>query len=146
MPPPLAALAARLAGPDLAARPVIFYAGLWDLAPVVGVCPAGYAFYDILYSEAEAPLSDTAGLAGLIVAIDAADHAHLTGAAVVAAPPPVRMLDRLVAVLASNHRAQSDREIGYEQAMWKAALGERLIRDFRVFDRVGDVLLMEHRP
>jgi hypothetical protein len=113
---------------------------------MVGVCPAGYAFYDILYSEAEAPLAGTAGRAGLIVAIDAADHAFLAGddpAPVAAAPRP---LDLLVAVLASNHRAQSDREIGYEQAMWQAALGERLIRDFRVFDRVGDVLLMEHGP
>jgi len=146
VPPPVAALAARLADPDLAARPVIFYAGLWDLAPLVGVCPAGYAFYDILYSEAEAPLSGTADRAGLIVAIDAADHAGLVGGPAPVAAPPPRPLDRLVAVLASNHRAQSDREIGYEQAMWKAALGDRLIRDFRVFDRVGDVLLMEHRP
>lgn len=146
--PAMLALAARLAAPDLADRPVLFYGPLWDSAPRVGVCPVGYSFYDLLYSDARAPLAATArNLPGLIVAIEAKDHAYLLGTAPPEAPPaPPTGLRALAAWTSSVHFSQSPLENGIEAEMWRSALGDLLVQDFQVLDEVDGIVLLERKP
>lgn len=138
----VAMLAARLAEPDLASAPVLFYSSLWDMPHHVGVCPTGYAFYDLLYSNDIAPLSEAVRQPGQLVVIDAADLVQLQSGE---APVPDQNLNaaqRLASRIASAHPAQSRLETRYEYAMWKAALGDRLLTDFEEIDRLGPFAIL----
>ena len=144
--PAAEALAARLAAADLRARPVLFYAGLWDMAAATGVCPAGYSFYDVLYSDDLRPLGDTAGTPGLIVVIARRDLEALLSDEPVPASARNAPLDRLQAIVASRHAYQSALENEVEEQMWREAIGNRLLTEFRERERVGDFVLMERAP
>ena len=139
-------LAARLAAPDLAGRPVLFYGGLWGLAPETAACPLGYAFYDLLYTDSRAPLAQTlSATPDALVVIKAETFDAL---AADAEPETVRRLGPYHALaqrLASPHFAQSHLENRIEFAMWRQAVGDYLVAEFRTLDRVGDMLLLERK-
>ncbi|MDA7964126.1 hypothetical protein [Ruegeria sp.] len=134
-------LAARLAEPDLRARPVLFYGGLWKLAPETGVCPAGFSFYDILYSDDHRPLAATAQTEGLIVVIHADDLAALRKEAQADTRPDTG--PSLQAWISGDTASQSALETGIEFRMWQQALGEILAKDFVIKEQSGPYLLME---
>lgn len=142
--PRVAALAARFAAPDLAGRPALFYGGTWALAMRAGICPAGYGFYDLLYSEAQAPLAATLGeVPGLLVVMRASEHDRLAAAAPPASPPPLQGLRAVLARTSSVHFRQSPLENAVEAEMWRRAVGDALMRDFAVKDRVADLVVLE---
>lgn len=138
----VATLAARLAERDLASAPVLFYSSLWDMPHHVGVCPTGYAFYDLLYSNDVAPLSDAVDRPGQLVVIEAADLAQLHSGVAPVPEPGLNALQRFASRIASAHPAQSQLETGYEYAIWKAALGDRLLTDFEEIDRVSSFVIL----
>jgi hypothetical protein len=138
----VALLAARLAEPDLAPAPVLFYSSLWDMPHHVGVCPTGHAFYDLLYSNDVAPLSDAVDRPGQLVVIDTADLKQLQSGVAPTPEPRLSAVQRFASRIASAHPAQSQLETRYEYAMWKAALGYRLLTDFQEIDRVGTFVIL----
>ena len=139
--PDRVALAARLAEPDLKARPVLFYGGLWKLGPETGVCPVGYSFYDILYSDDHHPLATTVQTDGLIVVIHADDLAALHKGA----QPDTQASSGpgLQAWITGDTASQSALETDIEFRMWQQALGEILVKDFVIKEQTGPYLLME---
>lgn len=143
------ALAVRLSAPDLAGRPVLFYGRVWDRAVETGVCPASYAFYDLLYTDERAPMADLAqSTPDMLVALHEVDAAHLLegGPAPQSSPPELTGLWWLVRTFASPHYDQSYLENAIEGRMWEDALGGSLGRDYRVVDRVADTVLLEPKP
>jgi hypothetical protein len=142
--PNVAALAERLSEPDLAGRPVLFYGSAWPLAVRTGTCPTGHAFYDLIYSDRQAPLAATvAATPDLLVVLTEDDRATLTPGAPTAPPAPLSGLRALAAWTSSVHFVQSPLESPIEQEMWSKALGQMLAADFRDRERVGNLVLME---
>jgi hypothetical protein len=141
-------IAERLADPDIAERPVIFYGGIWDRGYNAGVCPVGYSFYDILYSDERAPLVDTVSAnPDLIVVMRDRDFERLFNAAPKDASPLVLSpFKRFASRTSSIHWTQSPLENEIEFAMWRTSLGDRLVRDFVRFDTVADMVLLEKLP
>lgn len=142
--PDVAALAARLAAPDLAGRPVLFYGSAWPLAVRTGTCPAGHSFYDLIYSDRQAPLAATvAAHPDLVVVLTPADRAALSGPPPGPPPPPPTGLRALAAWTSSVHFVQSKLEGPIEQEMWASAVGRILAAEFRDLDRAGNLMLMD---
>jgi hypothetical protein len=142
--PQVAALAQRLSEPDLAGRPVLFYGSAWPLAVRAGICPKGHAFYDLIYSDRQAPLSATvAANPDLLVVLTEEDRATLTPGAPAEPARPLSGLRALAAWTSSVHFVQSPLESPIETEMWAEALGGLLVEDFRDRERLGDLVLME---
>jgi len=142
--PAMIALARVLATPDLQDRPVLYYYQEWDVTLDAGTCASGYAFYDLLYSDARYPLAQTATEPGLIVVMNSADYQKLfNGVTTDDAPRQEPALSRLARWTSSNHAAQSVLEQDAEWAMWKAALGDDLMRDFHILDELEGFVLLE---
>ncbi|HKK29915.1 MAG TPA: hypothetical protein VKA18_05910 [Alphaproteobacteria bacterium] len=143
--PRIAGLAARLAAPDLVDRPVLFYQSSWDMAVSTGVCPKGYAFYDILYGDALYPHFRTAQEnPDLIVVMEEKDYERLlAGPPVQAESPALQGRVRVLNWLNSSHYRQGWYENEVESRMWQEALGNELMQAFRVRERLDRVLLLE---
>ncbi|WP_171208268.1 MULTISPECIES: hypothetical protein [unclassified Ruegeria] len=137
-------LADRLAAPDLAGRPVIFYGNLWKMAAETGTCPAGYSFYDILYTDPFNPLSQTARAEGTIIVARADDLADLT--AETGTEPKAQLAKSgLLPWIIGDVASQSKLENQIEFRMWQQALGADLVEDFEMFDQSGPYVLMEQK-
>ncbi|MGV6847587.1 MAG: hypothetical protein ACWA5A_04325 [Marinibacterium sp.] len=142
-------LAARLATPEFAGRPVLFYRQTWDLPPKVGVCPEAYAFYDLLYSDSRAPLADlVAQTPELLVVLTEDDWVSLTQPAL---PLPDHLSDltglrRIAQIVGSGHYAQSPIENGapgIEERMWRDAVGNDIVAAFSPAARLGRLMILE---
>ena len=123
--PPVAAVAARLAEPDMKDRPVLFYMSAWDWPAKTGVCPSGYSFYDLLYANDRYPhqqlLADRPDLAIAMYRRDYDDLIHDR------LPPAEKRTftdyRSILAWLSSPHYPQSSFENRVEHQMWADSIG-----------------------
>lgn len=142
--PHVTELARHLAMPELRDRPVLYYYQEWDMTLDAGTCAAGYSFYDLLYSDARRPLAQTALTPGLIVVINKTDYQKLFQGSVPASQPrKAAALARVARWTSSNHADQSTLEQEAEWAMWKNALGDRLVNTFHVLAELDGFVLLE---
>lgn len=144
--PAVELLASRLAEPDLVDRPVLFYGNIWNWAVETGSCPAGYAFYDLLYTDELSPMIDlTNSTPDILVALHERNSGLLESAAQTetSTPPEFSKIRRLIHRIASPHYNQSYLEDSIETQMWNDAFGSSLASDYRIVDQVGDVILLE---
>lgn len=138
-----APLATRFLQDDIKGRKAIFYQGNWDMAAEVGVCPAGFPFYNILYSNPWHPLAKTAQEPGMLVVITEENYVALQNGIT---PPPEVTLDlsqRLSDFVSSNTNRQTLREFELEYDMWREALGKQLLQEYRVLDKIGRQIILE---
>ncbi len=137
-------LARVLAATDFRDRPVLYYYQEWDITLDAGTCASGYAFYDLLYSDARHPLAETAKKPGLIVVMNTSDYQKLFNGVTSDAPHRQEpALSKLARWTSSNHAAQSVLEQDAEWAMWKSALGDDLIREFHILKELKGFVLLE---
>lgn len=144
--PAVEALASRLAAPDLKSRPVLFYGRMWGWAVETGACPAGYAFYDLLYTNKRAPLSSLKDTTpDVLIALHQKDAEVLIEGAPQKPEKPLVLkgAQRLIRLIASPHYDQSYLESDIETQMWTNALGSTLATEYRVIDQVGEIVLLE---
>ncbi len=142
------ALAGLLASPALAERPVLFYGsgGLWP--PRVGVCPAGYSFYDLLYAEQRYPHARTvAENPGLLVVLPSRAYKQLLSGE--AAEPALRQFTdfrQTLSWLTSPHYSQGYYENLAEFKMWRQSLGSDLVKRFQPVAEAGLYTVLERQP
>lgn len=142
----VAQLAARFNEPDLNTRPVMFYSSAWKQAMLIDVCPVGYSFYEILYSDQISPLKDAAAETdGLVVLIREGEYESLqTGSVPELGDTQLAGWPKLALTTSSVHYSQSRIETQIEFDIWKKHLGNYLMKDFQIFDRVGNFVVLEH--
>lgn len=144
--PDIVALAARLASADMTDRPVLFYGDTWSCALLTGVCPEGYSFYDILYSDGRRPLAETlAARKDLVVVMRQNVFARLFDGAPPDPPAPLPGLLRVLTWTSSAHFPQTSLENEIEFKLWAEALGGGLSAAFSPLATIGDFVLLE-RP
>jgi len=138
-------IAARLNAPDLRDRPVLFYGGIWSLGAEAGVCPVGYSFYDILYSDERAPLADTVlATPDLLVVMRERDYDRMfDGMEPDKTGMQVSMLERVSRVVSSVHFTETQLETDIEYDLWKRHLGDQLTGTHRMKERFAGVVLLE---
>jgi hypothetical protein len=143
----LVELAEYLTAGERKQRPVMFYSGRFWAGHHLGVCPIGYTFYDMLYSDARAPLERTLrGHPDALVLLEAESYTQLFGPGPYVEPSPqLRKVERLASVLATVQYHQSPIENTIEDAMWKRALGDALRRDFEEVARFGGTVVLAKR-
>lgn len=140
--PHVAELSALLADED---RPVFFYASAWELAAPTGICPTGYIFYDIPYSDGFRSLEDElAALSDPIVVIRERDLLALReGGYPKRRERRLRLRDRAVSWLASVHIKQRKIENDIEHELWRDMVGTHIIQNYRERTRLGDYIVLE---
>ena len=102
----------------------MFYSGTWDRAMQIGVCPVGYSFYDILYSDELSPLAETAATTDdLIVVMKNQDYKLLiSGSDLVLGDKALTGVRKLASWTSSVHFTQSRLEEQIEFTIWKKHL------------------------
>ena len=140
-------IAARLNAPDLRDKPVLFYGGIWSRGVEAGICPAGYSFYDLLYSDARKPLVNTARTTSdLIVVMRQRDYGRLFSGAEPNSPTrKPNILERAARITSSVHFTETRLETDIEYDMWKLQLGDELTRTYQFKERFADVVLLEQK-
>lgn len=144
----VAELAALLAEPDLAKRPVLFYGSTWDWAPHTGVCPAGYSFYDLLYANDRYPHSRLlAENPDLLIVIPKKDFARLQAGEI----PEVSIRQftdhrKKLTWLTSPHYQQGLFENRAEHEMWRESIGDALAQQFQPLAEIDRFLLLARKP
>lgn len=141
-----AEVAAWLAAEGRRERPVLFYQ-TWEFAPHIGVCPVGYSFYDLLYTDRLAPMRALLERTpDALVVMRPRSYAYLFEG--VPSPPrerEMRLRERLGAVLATVHYHQSPLEGQIEDRMWRDAVGLYIAEHYREAARVGDVVILTRK-
>lgn len=139
-------LAGLLARPEYAERPVLFYRQTWDLPPVVGVCPEGYAYYDLLYSDARAPHKTlVANSDDVLVVMHLTDFDALSQPRIEAEAKlrDLNGLRRIAQLVGSSHFAQSHIENGaIESNIWRDAVGDDIVQQFQPLHTVGAFVVL----
>ena len=146
---PLKELAAFLATPNMSDRPVLFYKDWWWTSYHLGVCPIGYTFYDLMYSNEIAPLTDSLSQnQNAVVIIDKEDFEALTD------PSPIetarkrrklRLREKLGVYFATVHYHQTPIENEIEFAMWEHSLGAVLRESYEVAGTFGPVVALTRK-
>jgi len=138
-------IAARLNAPDLRDRPVMFYGGIWNLGAEVGVCPVGYSFYDILYSDERAPLVNTVlTTADLLIVMRERDYDRMfDGIAPDTTGKEAGIVKHVSRMIGSIHFTETRLETDIEYNLWKHHLGNELTRTHRIKERFAGVVLLE---
>jgi hypothetical protein len=145
--PDIAALAGYLAEPVRSGRPVVFYQNRWWMANRAGVCPSGYAFYQLMYTDGYRPLkSFFEQNKGTIVVMKAAIYDRLFNNGHQKKSPAILPREQKIASwLSSIHYDQKspEREIKYE--IWKRNLGLYLVKHYRRTMQFGQEVVLERR-
>ena len=138
-------LAARLNAADLRDKPVLFYGSIWDESFKGGVCPVGYSFYDILYSDDRKPLLDTIrSTPDLIVVMKGSDYDRLfLSADPVSNPRQAGMLKTIGRIVSSVHFTETLLENEIEYNLWKESLGDHLFSTYKLKERLNGTVLLE---
>lgn len=146
--PALIELAALLATPALAQRPVLFYGSTWDWPPHVGVCPSGYSFYYLQYANRLHPHSRTVDEnPGLLVVIPSDVYRQLQSGE----PPKADLRQfkdfrRTLGWLTSPHYTQEEFEKRVEFEQWRQSLGATLVARFRPLSVTDSYTVLERKP
>jgi hypothetical protein len=137
-------LAVALASPERHDRPVMLYGDLWAKGIHLGVCPAGYATYKLMYTNAYRPVTDFLERnPRTLVIVDRATYGELfEGEPVAVVPTELSTVKRATLWLSSRHWAYKDDEQRIRRQVWRQNLGEYLVRNYRrSFQTVDDVVL-----
>ena len=140
-------LAEYLAAADRRDHPVMFYKDTWQLNHHLGVCPVGYTFYDLMYSDDRRPLRETlAANKEAYVVMGASTYRRLYG---LEEHTPwkrvLRLREKLGVYLATVHYFQSPKENEIEYQMWKESLGDELVREYELEAQFGWVVVLARR-
>ncbi|MEZ5895809.1 MAG: hypothetical protein R3C40_00865 [Parvularculaceae bacterium] len=142
-------LAEYLNEPVRRARPVMFYKDRWWAGHHLGVCPVGYTFYDLMYSDELAPLQETlAQTPETLVVMDLSAYEFLfegDSEELKVKPRKLRLLERLASVLATVHYHQSPIENVIETRMWEENLGDYLGSHYELDARFGKMVVLKRR-
>ena len=140
-------VAALFNRPDLRDRPVLFYGSTWDLAIRAGVCPSGYSFYDLLYSDERKPLVRTVeSTPDLLVVMRKHEYNQLFSEADSEFPrSDLLPLQRVARVLSSVHFTETKLEKEIEFNLWRNSLGNKLSRSYRIKEHVADLVVLEEK-
>ena len=134
-----------LNSPPLKNRPVVFYGGVWWLGIRAGVCPGGYASYDVMYADSYRPLRDYVHAnRDALVVMDVSTYQQLYENALPEAQvAETSMTKRLASWLSSIHyqQKQAEKEIKFE--LWKQNLGAFLIMNHRPLYRTEKFVVLE---
>jgi len=134
-----------LAEPSRAQRPVLFYADRWWLAYHAGVCPTGYSFYILLYSDELKPIAAEllARRDTLIVLSKDAYELTYSGKSLRLDGGPVPLPIRVASWLGSVHFSQSQAERVIKYELWQRRFGDLLRRRYRLAAEFGDQVVLE---
>lgn len=144
--PDSTALAAALASPEWRARPVLLYGDNWWKGIYVGVCPAGYSAYKLMYTDSYRPLARLLDAhPDALVIMDANSFDGLLGATATVAGDQLSPVKRAGLWLSSIHWAHKDAERDIRQQVWRRNVGEAIARTYRPVMRIGRQLILEHR-
>jgi hypothetical protein len=140
-------LAAYLAEPERKSDPVMFYAGRWWAGPHLGVCPIGFTFYDLMYSNDLAPLEDTlTANPRTLVVMPLAKYQELFEHVPIERPPRhLRRREQVAHALSTIHYFQSPLEDAIEDAIWKKNLGDALVRGYELDATFGETVVVAPR-
>ncbi len=140
-------LAAYLAAPERYERPVMFYKDRGMLSHHLGVCPIGYSFYDLMYSDKRKPLRKTlAANQDALVIMPNSTYRRLFGVeAFVPQKRKLRLREKLGVYIATVHYFQSPMENEIEYQMWKDNLGDDLVRDYELDAQFGSTIVLSRR-
>lgn len=146
--PTMIELAALLATPALAQRPVLFYGSTWDWPAHVGVCPSGYSFYDLLYANRLHPHSRTVEEnPDLLVVIPTDIYRQLkSGEQPMPAFRQFKDFRKTLGWLTSPHYTQGDFENRAEFELWRESLGATLVKRFRPITETDRYTVLERKP
>ena len=143
----IVALAAWLADDSRASRPVLFYNDRWWMGHHLGVCPIGYSFYDLQYSDDRAPLRadlDAHPDAYVIMALNA--YERLFEGKTASKPPRLlTLIEKAASVLASPHYGQAAIEDRIEEERWDGALGSALALRYEKAARFGTTVVLKRK-
>jgi hypothetical protein len=140
-------LAAFLAAPERAARPVFFYGDRWALGYHVGVCPSGYSFYDLLYSDAKAPMRTflTENPDAYVIMGSDAYQRLFEGASAPGTERHLSITKRLGAWLSTVHHLQTPIEREAKYHLWKRELGAALAENWVRVAQFGEEVVLAKR-
>jgi len=138
-------VAKYLADGSRAQRPVLFYGDRWWLAYHAGVCPVGYSFYVLLYSDELKPIAaellrrpDT-----LIVLSKDAYELTFSGKPLRLGSGKLPLPLELASWLGSVHFSQSQAERVIKYELWQRRFGDLLRRRYRLAASFGDQVVLE---
>ncbi len=140
-------LARFLASSEQRARPVIFYGDLWWLGLHTGVCPNGYSFFQLMYTDTHRPMTATLNEdEDTLVVMGETNFQRLYDAA----PPrstryTVTAMQRLGSWLSSIHIDQQPLEAEITYEVWKRNLGDVLVDHYEQIGRFGSVVVLQRR-
>ena len=143
----IANMARHLAEDGRETRPVMFYKDVWALNHHLGVCPIGYTFYDLIYSDRAKPLKQTLSAnEDAYVIMNASTYELLkSGDPYQSRPRNLRLRERMGIYMATVHYSQSPIENEIEFAMWKEALGDYVVENFEPEAQYGPLVLLSRR-
>lgn len=143
----IVALAEYLADPVRSERPVVFYGDRWWMGVYVGVCPSGYSFYQLMYTDEYRSIRNFMQQnTGTLVVIGEAAYEYLfENKPVQVSVHNSTVVKKLASWLSSIHYDQklSDKEIKYES--WKRNLGDYLVENYRRTVKIGKNVVLEYR-
>ena len=145
--PDIAALARYLADPVRLDRPVLFYGDLWGLGASAGVCPAGYSFYKLMYTDEFRPtIKELERRKNTLVVMEARTYQQLLGGK----PPtsdsaPLTVTKQLASWLSSTHYGQKLPEEQVRFSIWKRNVGDYLLRNYQRGEMIGDMIVLERK-
>jgi hypothetical protein len=143
--PDITALGQYLADPLRADRPVFFYNKLWHLAAYVGVCPDGYSFYPLMYSDQHRPtVNFLEQKKETIVLMEASVYQRLfTNEFVEPVITPLSTTKKLASWTSSIHYQQKRAEAEIKFQVWKENVGDFLVEHYQRVHSIDEVIILE---
>ena len=124
---------------------MIFYDNRWSLGAQVGVCPSGYSFYKLMYSDALQPLQVFLQKnRTTFIVMDTEMYRHLfEGSELKQGKLNLSMTKNIASWAASIHYEQKTPQRKIRQQMWQKNLGDYLVAHYQVRKIFGENVILQ---
>lgn len=128
-------------------RPVIFYGNRWSLAAQVGVCPSGYSFYQLMYTDSLQPLQGfLQENRNTFIVMDKEMYIHLFEGSELKQRILNLSVPKKVASWASSiHYEQKIPEQKIKQQIWRQNLGDYLVTHYQARKILGKNVILQRK-
>ena len=140
-------LANYLAQAEQQDRPVIFYGNLWWLGTHTGVCPTGYSFYQLMYTDGYKPITATLEkYRNTLIVIAAEDYHYLfQHQQPIDDALELTLVKKLATWLSSIHYRQKVPEKKIKREIWQQNVGNYVAANYQQVIQFGDTIVLERR-
>ncbi len=138
-------LAEFLALPVNKDDPVIFYGNAWSLGAQVGVCPSGYSFFQLMYTDKIMPMQELIQKhPSTLVVMNKLVYENLfTGTILPEKGRQLSVTKQIASWLSSIHYEQKQPERIIKQQIWQKNLGDYLVKNYHVYKSFNRYVILQ---